>query len=125
MKEYEMRERIKEIIEEMSAEDKVILWNKYCDSKHNFDDHIYSMEEFNEIMYGREPWDIVRICYFDNFNPTHTYFWFNAYENLESNDWIDGAASPFYIDELVAYIVENEEDFRNDEIAKILEEEEE
>ena len=33
--------------------------------------------------------------------------------------------SPFYIDELIDYIVENEEDFGNDDIAEVLEGEEE
>ena len=120
-----MEEKIKEIIEEMSTEDKVALWNEYCDSVNRTDDWIYSMGEFDEIMNGREPWDIVRTCYFGDFNPTHEYFWFNGYANLESDDWIDGEKSPFYIDELVDYIIENEEDFGNDEIEEVLEGEEE
>ena len=72
-----MEEKIKEIIEEMSTEDKVALWNEYCDSANRMD------------------------------------------------DWIDGEKSPFYIDELVDYIVENEEDFGNDDIEEALEGEEE
>lgn len=120
-----MEERIKEIIEEMSTEDKVELWNEYCDSEYRFDDRIYSMEEFNEIMSGREPLDIAMTCYFGDFDPTHKYFWFNGYANLESAYGIDGEKSPFYIDDLVDYIVENEEDFGNDDIAEVLEGEEE
>lgn len=85
-----MEERIKEIIEEMSTEDKVALWNEYCDLEHRFDDRIYSMEEFDEIMSGREPLDIIRTCYLGDFNPTHEYFWFNGYANLESDYDIDG-----------------------------------
>ena len=72
-----MEERIKEIIEEMSTEDKIALWNEYCDSANRFD------------------------------------------------DWIEVEKSTFYIDELVDYIIENEEDFGNDEIAEVLEGEEE
>jgi hypothetical protein len=122
---FKMEERIKEIIEKMSTEDKVALWNEYCDSTNRTDDWVYSMEEFDEIMSGRKPWDIVRTCYYGDLNPTHEYFWFNGYANLESDDWIDGEKSPFDIDELVYYIVENEEDFGNDEIAEVLEGEEE
>ena len=29
-----MEEKIKEIIEEMSTEDKIALWNEYCDSEY-------------------------------------------------------------------------------------------
>ena len=87
--------------------------------------NISNEREVNEIMSGKEPWDIVRTCYFGDFNPTHEYFWFNGYANLESDYDIDGEKSPFYIDELVDYIVENEEDFENDDIAEVLEGEEE
>ena len=45
--------------------------------------------------------------------------------SVESDYDIDGEKSPFYIDELVDYIVENEEDFGNDDIAEVLEGEEE
>lgn len=120
-----MEERIKEIIEEMSTEDKVTLWNNYCDAGNMYNDEIYFMEDFDEIMEGKNPWEVARCCFFGDFNPAHNYFWFNAYENLESDDWIDGEKSPFYIDELVDYIIENEEDFGNDDIAKVLEGEEE
>lgn len=118
-----MKERIKKIIEEMNVEGKVALWDDYCSADNRYNDWIYFMEEFDEIMEGKNPWEIARSCFFGDFNPTHAYFWFNAYENLESNDWIDGAASPFYIDQLVDYIIENEEDFGNEEIAEVLEEE--
>ena len=117
--------RIKEIIENMSEEDKISLWNNYCSNASTSEYWIYQMEEFDEIMSGREPLDIARTCYFGGFNPTHEYFWFNGYGNLESDNWIDGEKSPFYIDELVEYIVENEENFGNDEIAEVLEGEEE
>lgn len=120
-----MEERIKEIIKEMSTEDKVALWNEYCDSEYRFDDRIYFMEDFDEIMSGREPLDIARTCYFGDFDPTHEYFWFNGYANLESDYDIDGEKSPFCIDELVDYIVENEEDFGNNDIAEVLEGEKE
>lgn len=120
-----MEERIKEIIEEMSTEEKIELWDNYCNADNRYDDWIYFMEEFDGIMEGKNPWEITRACYFGDFNPTHEYFWFNAYGNLESEDWIDGEKSPFDIDELVYYIIENEEDFGNGDIAEALEGEEE
>ena len=120
-----MEERIKEIIEEMSTKDKIALWNEYCSNNNRIDDWIYYMEEFDEIMDGREPLDIARTCYFGDFNPAHKYFWFNGYANLESDYDINGAKTPFYIYELIDYIIENKEYFGNDEIAKVLEGEEE
>lgn len=120
-----MEERIKEIIEEMSTYGAITLWNGYCDLANRMDDRIYYMDDFNKTMNGREPLDIAKTCYFGVFNPIHELFWFDGYANLESGDWIDGERSPFYIDELVDYIIENEEDFGNDNIAEVLEGEEE
>ena len=120
-----MEERIKEIIEEMSTEDKIALWNEYCDSANRTDDWIYSMEEFDEQCSGMTPTEIAQSILYGDFRINDNYFWFNGYANLESDNWIEGEKSPFYIDELVDYIVENEEDFGNDDIAEVLEGEEE
>ena len=120
-----MKEKIKEIIEEMSTEDKVVLWNVYCGSANRIDDWIYSMEEFDEQCFGMTPTEIAQSILYGDFRINDNYFWFNGYANLESDYDIDGEKSPFYIDELIDYIVENEEDFGNDDIAEVLEGEEE
>ena len=117
-----MEEKIKKIIEEMRDDDKLSLWNKYCGLNNLYNDYIYYMEEFDTIMDGEEPWKIVRWCYFGEFNPTHQYFWFNDYGNLESTDYIDDKID---IDEIVDYIIDNEEDFVYTEIMEALEEMEE
>lgn len=42
------------------------------------------MQDFDEWMDGKSPWDIARSIHFGSFNPTDDYFKFNAYANLES-----------------------------------------
>lgn len=116
-----MEEKIKAIIEEMDDGDKIALWNNACRECNYYDDEIYSMGEFDEIMDGYSPLDIVqKIYYGGNFNPNSAYFYFNGYANIVSLDYPDAEKSPFCIDDLVDRIVRNENAFGNDEIAAVL-----
>lgn len=50
----------------------------------------YDIEyEFNELMDGVEPWEIARATYYGEFNPTHTFWRYNAYGNFESTDYLN------------------------------------
>ncbi len=116
-----MEEKIKAIIEEMDDGDKIALWNESCRECNYYDDEIYSMDEFNDIMDGYLPFDIVqKIYYGGNFDPNSAYFYFNGYANLVSLDYPDAEKSPFCIDDLVDRIMRNENAFGNDEIAAVL-----
>ena len=116
-----MEEKIKAIIEAMDDGDKVALWNESCREFGCCDDEIYSMGEFDEIMDGYSPLDIVqKIYYGGDFNPNSAYFYFTGYANLVSFDFTDDEGSPFYIDDLVSRIVRNENAFGSDEIAAVL-----
>lgn len=116
-----MEEKIKAIIEAMDNGDKIALWNESCRECNYYDDEIYSMGEFDEIMDGYSPLDIVqKIYYGGGFNPNSSYFYFNGYANLVSLDYPDAEKNPFCIDDLVDRIVRNENAFGNDEIAAVL-----
>jgi len=122
----DIQEKIKEVIENMTEGEKISLWDNYCNEDSRMDDYIYSMEEFDEIFSGSLPWEVVRTCYYSgNFCPAHDFFWFNGYGNAESSDFpsLDGN-SPFYIDEIVSYIVDNENSLYNDDIQVALDERE-
>ena len=48
----------------------------------------YEMNQFNELMSGHDPEFIARIIFFGNFNPTHDYFRFDGYGNIETiSNW--------------------------------------
>jgi hypothetical protein len=116
-----MEEKIKAIIEAMDDGDKIALWNESCREFNYYDDEIYSMGEFDVIMDGYSPLDIVqKIYYGGNFNPNSAYFYFNGFANPVSLDYPDDEKSPFCIDDLVDRIVRNENAFGNDEIAAVL-----
>lgn len=119
-----MKEKIREYIESLTNEEKRNLWNEYCNDSNRTDDWIYDMLEFDDINEGKTPSDIaLSICYGD-FRATDNYFWFDGYGNFESSDWIDDNSCPFCIDELIDYIIENDNDLYDDNIREILEEEE-
>lgn len=117
-----MREEIREIIDNMNADEQVAIHNRYCDEVGYSDDEIFSMDEINEWLAGKDPDEILRMAFYGDFRPCDEYFCFNGYANLESTDypdeWID-------IDDIVDYIIDNDEDFDNDEIRDILDEDEE
>ena len=82
----------------------------------------YEMDQFNELMSGQDPEFIAHRIFFGNFNPTHDYFRFNGYGNIETiseweleriiEDWVDdiviaykelseeGAIDGYLLDEL-------------------------
>ena len=115
MTKYEDKiEQIKDIIDNYDL-DELVSCCSYLDG----DDAIYSMDDFDELLCGREPWDIARMTYYGEFCPTDSYFRFNVYGNLESTDnpmregWID-------TDTLAEYAVDYDIDFGDDGIQALL-----
>ncbi len=123
MKNYQ--ESIMEVLQELDTCDLVRMWNDFCEEDSRMDDYIYLMEEFDDIMAGKEPWEIARACFYGHeFCPAHDYFWFNGYGNLESADFPceELESCPIYLSEMAAYIMDNDEDFDNDELREVLDE---
>ena len=120
MTKYEDKiEQIKDILDNLDL-DELVSCCSYLDG----DDAIYPMDDFNELLYGREPWDIVRMAYYGEFCPTDSYFRFNVYGNLESTDnpmregWIDTKA-------LTEHAINYGEDFGDSDIRTLLDQWEE
>lgn len=66
------------------SDDMIWMYNDYLAENNYYDDQIYSMDEFNEIMSGTDPWEIARSTFYGDFKPCDDYFRFNGYDNLES-----------------------------------------
>ena len=120
MTKYEDKiEQIKDILNNLDL-DELVSCCSYLDG----DDAIYPMDDFNELLYGREPWEIARAAYYGEFCPADSYFRFNVYANLESTDdplyegWID-------TNTLAEYAIEYGEDFGDSDIQALLEQWEE
>ena len=112
-------EQIKDIIDNYDL-DELVSCCSYLDG----DAAIYSMDDFDEILYGRTPWEIARAAYYGEFCPVDSYFRFNVYANLESTDdpvgegWVN-------IDAFAKYAVDYNDDFGVDEIRTLLDQWEE
>lgn len=122
-----LNERIAETVGNFTREELVAHWNAYCEECKYPDDHIYSMQEFDEIECGKEPWEIARDCFYGrHFNPSDDYFWFNGYGKLESSDFPEAdSSSPFDMSALVDAITENIDENWCEEIRELLELEDE
>lgn len=73
------------IAEDWSDSDKVSAWNEYCDESDCTDDIIYSMWDFDDLMSGRKPSEILDLVGSD-FSARDAYFAFDGYGNLVSGD---------------------------------------
>lgn len=76
------------------------------------------MEDFDEVVYGTEPFDLACKVAYGDFNPSHRFFWFNGYCNLCSGDW--SGNMPIYTGDIARYIVDNEDALGDPEIEAIL-----
>ena len=129
------KERILEVIKGMDDSDIIQLWNEYCQDAGRYDDEImdaYTMEEW--VTNSNDTMNILNRFYFGSdeeregtsANPNRNYFTFNGYGNIISFDYIYNSYteefSYIFVDELIDYIIENENAFGVDEIAEILEE---
>lgn len=115
-------EMIKDLLENMSESKLYTIANEYFDKTEYYDDRIYDMDEFDEIMSGMSPSNIALKIFYGDFRPNDHYFKFDGCANLESFDYISDEVD---LEEVADYIVDNDEDFDNGDIREILDEEDE
>ena len=116
-----LNEKLSAIINEMDISDLLQLHNNYCDSVNGFDDYIYSMDDLDELCSGQDAFWITCRVFYGDFNPNDEYLKFSAYGNFISfNEW--GAKDYIYIDDIIAYIIDNNDSLYNDEIQELLNE---
>ena len=113
---------IKDLLENMSESKLFTIYNEYLDKTEYYDDRIYDMEEFDEIMSGMSPSDIALKIFYGDFRPNDHYFKFDGCANFQSFDYISDEVD---LEEIADYIVDNDEDFDNSDIREILDEENE
>ena len=78
---------------------------------------LYNMDDFDTIMEGYTPTEVVQRTFFGDFNPNGDYFFFNGYANLESiYEWeMEGHFEPI-IDEIVDNMLYNYDDLYIDDV---------
>ena len=116
------REKLIEHINGMGVEEKISLHNTYCDAANCMDDCIYAMDDLEAILDGVDKWELVRMIRFGDFDFMKEFWGFNGYGNLVSYDaW----ELPIYASDIAGYILLREDSLGNDEIRKMLDEDEE
>lgn len=105
----EMKEKIIEVLENLADEDIIIMWNEYMYPYMN-DEHVFEMSKILEI---------IEMVQDGRFDICDDYFAFDDYGNLISFNDISDKIDLYAIAD---YAINMGEDFCNDEIEKILNE---
>lgn len=111
-----LKERIKEVIEDMNEADLVSMWNLYCENVNCMDDYIEQMGSLDDIMYGMTPTKIIEETSGNEFDVNEEWFKVGVYgfESTDyADDWID-------TDEMIDYIIDNEDWLENSDIREVL-----
>lgn len=115
-------EMIKDLLENgMSDSYSLMIYNEYLDKVEYYDDRIYNIDEFDEVMNCMKPLDIALKIFYGDFRPNDNYFKFDGCANLQSFDYLSDEID---YEEIADYIVDNNEDFDDIDIREILDEEE-
>lgn len=115
------RERLIECIDGMGIEEKIELHNAYCDAANCMDECIYAMDDMEAVLDGVDKWELVRMIRFGDFDFMKDFWSLNGYGNLVSyNAW----ELPIFASDIADFILSEEDNLGNDEIQKILDEEE-
>ena len=113
-------ENIREVVEDFKENKLVELWNEFCD-KNYYEERIYylSDDEINDFFSNKTPAELIRMG--SNVDLDNKYFYFHLGE-LNTTDNIFDVVD---IDELVDYIIDNDNDCNDTDIRDLLDELEE
>lgn len=131
-------EKLLELFTNMDDSELVSVWNEYCFAT-NSEGEILDYDTLEEYISNDSTHDTLYWlnCFYygsDEYsteegsaNPNRNYFTFNAYGNVISFDYIYNSYTKEFnhmdIDELINYIIENEDSLYNDDIQEILDNE--
>lgn len=113
-------EGIRVVVEDFKENKLVELWNEYCD-KNYYEERIYylSDDEINDLFSNKTPAELIRMG--SNVDLDNKYFYFHLNE-LNTTDNIFDVVE---IDELVDYIIDNDDDCNDMDVRALLDELEE
>ena len=87
-------------------QDGSILMQSYCDySAENGYDSVYDNDEDSINMMFDNTHNALRAAFYGDYNPSHAYFTFNGYGNLQSFEYLDSDNSPIDISELAQWLI--------------------
>lgn len=111
---------IKEVVEDFREEKLVELWNEFCD-KNYYEERIdyLSDDEINDYFSNKTPAELIRMG--SDVDLDNKYFYFH----LDELNTTDNVFDVVDIDELVDYIIDNDNDCNDTDIRDLLDELEE
>jgi hypothetical protein len=115
-------ERLQDIID--NTNDGIVLswWNQRCDDYRDDERFIYTMDDFNDCFYGMKPIQIAEAIENAYRFSSCDEYWVNGIYGIESFDDVYDVMDD---DELIEYIIDEDEDFGDDRIRDVLDAEEE
>lgn len=110
-------ENIKEVVEDFREDKLVELWNEFC-NKNYYEEVIsyLSDDEINDYFSNKTPAELIRMG--SDVNLDNKYFYFHL-EELNTTDNIFDVVD---IDELIDYIIDNDNDCNDTDIRDLLDE---
>ena len=107
---------ILEILEDLSDNELVELWNDYCEYN-GYEDQLFGMSDFEAIVDTSDFFSTYKKIDHDNFNSCDDYFYFNScddYFYFDNCGWICSTSDPSEVidlDDLACYIEDNIEEY--------------
>lgn len=100
--------QLQQVIEQLKQDDSTLLraYSEYASN--NGYDSVYDNDDESINMMFTDSHDAIRSAFYGDYNPSHAYFTFNGYGNLQSFEYLDSDNSPIDIEELAQWIIDNE-----------------
>lgn len=114
-------EKIMDLLKEEGPGTLMWINNTYCE-KNRYDNYIYSMNSIEEMLEGCSLKRVLRKVAHKDFNIRDRFFQITATRFVSFDDIEDG--NQMYFDDIVQYIIDNDDDLGDVYIREILEEEE-
>ena len=114
-------EKIMDLLKEEGPGTLMWINNTYCE-KNRYDNYIYSMNSIEEMLEGCSLKRVLRKVAHKDFNIRDRFFQITATRFVSFDDIEDG--NQMYFDDIVQYIIDNDDDLGDACIREILEEEE-
>lgn len=100
--------QLSQVIEHLKQDDSILLqaYSEYASN--NGYDSVYDNDDDSINMMFADSHDAIRAAFYGDYNPSHAYFTFNGYGNLQSFEYLDSDNSPIDIEELAQWIIDND-----------------
>ena len=98
--------QLSQVIEQLKQDDSILIQAYYDYSAENGYNSVYENDEhlINDLY--SNSYDALRAAYYGDYNPSHAYFTFNGYGNLQSFEYLDSDSLLIDISELAEWLID-------------------